>query len=511
MRPWWAVALAGLPAGCASLAPGAGWLPVAVASSPRPPNVLLVSMDTVRYDRTSLADPGRDATPNLAALARNGTSFTHAYAVGNESLYSHAAILTGRYPSEVAVPDYASFSLPDGVPTLAGVLGAYGYATAAFTGGGHVVAEFGFDNGFSSFTSARGETRFGSFFDSVPLAAAWIRRQESAPAGDSSTQPWFAFVHGYDAHSPYVQRGPFLHPWGAEGGTPRIESLLADPLAVEQIRGRYWFRGRSPDDFVHAAGRHILGTDFYSLPAEPREGETVETLTPDELRHVRDHYDAGLLYGDLWLGVLLSHVDLTTTLVIVVADHGEDVLDHGFMNHRAGLWDSTTHVPLVIAGPGVARGQLRDTPVDLRSIVPTVLGAVGAVPPAGVVAPRLDGAAHDGALASAASVTVFAEGVMDAVTARSPAGRLTIRAARLAVGAPDLATVSLTDPRVTFAPGDSDLDLPVTPGTRAAADVLRRAIVAWRSGLTLATVPGTPVPDSLRAALRSRGYWTPGE
>ena len=70
---------------------------------------------------------------------------------------------------------------------------------------------------------------------------------------------------------------------------------------------------------------------------------------------------------------------------------------------------------------------------------------------------------------------------------------------------------ALTDPRVTFAPGDSDLDLPVTPGTRAAADVLRRAIVAWRSGLTLATVPGTPVPDSLRAALRSRGYWTPGE
>ncbi|MSP55885.1 MAG: hypothetical protein EXR69_09825, partial [Myxococcales bacterium] len=442
-----------------------------------------------------------DATPNLAALARNGTSFAQAYAVGNESLYSHASILTGRYPSEVAVPDYASFSLPDGVPTLAGVLSAYGYATAAFTGGGHVIADFGFDNGFSSFNSAKGATRFGSLFDSVPLAVAWIRSQESREGTAGS--PWFAFVHGYDAHSPYVQRGPFLHPWGAQGGTPRMESLLADPLAIEQIRGRYWFRGRSPDDFVHAAGRHILGTDFYSLPAEPRDGETVETLTPDELGHVRDHYDAGLLYGDLWLGVLLAHVSLSNTLVIVLADHGEDVLDHGFMNHRAGLWDTTTHVPLVVAGPGVGRGQVQATPVDLRRVFPTVLAAVGAVLPAGVAAAPLD--------AGPPVATVFAEGVMDSVSARSAAGRLTIRAARLAVGAPDLAAVALTDPRVTFSLGDSDVDQPVTPETREAAEVLRGAIVGWRSSLTLATAPGTPVPDSLRDALRSRGYWTPGE
>ena len=164
-----------------------------------PPNLLLVSLDTVRWDRTSLAG-SRDTTPNLAALAAAGTTWPNAWSVGNESIYSHAALLTGRYPSEVALPDYGSFSVPADLPTLATVLSAYGYSTGAFTGGGHVIADYGFDSGFQVFQTATGDSRAGSLFDAVPAALAWIRGEEDTP--------WFAFVHGYDAHSPYVQRGP---------------------------------------------------------------------------------------------------------------------------------------------------------------------------------------------------------------------------------------------------------------------------------------------------------------
>lgn len=99
----------------------------------RPPNLLLVSMDTVRYDHTSLGG-ARDTTPELAKLAARGATWSRAWTVGNESILSHAAILTGRYPSEVALPDYASFSLPESVPTLASVLAVNGYRTGAFTG-----------------------------------------------------------------------------------------------------------------------------------------------------------------------------------------------------------------------------------------------------------------------------------------------------------------------------------------------------------------------------------------
>src|SRR5262245_14018920 len=139
------------------------------SGTPTPPNVLLVSMDTVRYADTSLGG-ARDTTPNLARLAAIGTSYDNAFAVGNESLYSHAALFTGRYPSEVAFADHKTYALPPNTPTLARILKRYGYATAAFTGGGHIIAAFGFDQGFDQFTAAPGETRFGSFFDSVPLA-----------------------------------------------------------------------------------------------------------------------------------------------------------------------------------------------------------------------------------------------------------------------------------------------------------------------------------------------------
>lgn len=461
-----------------------------------PPNILLVSMDTVRYDHTSLGG-SRDTTPNLAALAKIGTSYADTYSVGNESLYSHASLLTGRYPSEIAVPDYSSFAIPDGVPTLGHILSAYGYATAAFTGGGHIIQTFGFNKGFDLFVQAQGGTRFASFFDSVPPALSWISDQEK------QKKSWFAFVHGYDAHTPNLQRGPLLHPWRPDGATPRIESLAGDPLAIEQVRGRNWYPDRTPGDFVHAAGHTILSTDFYSLPAEPHPGERVEVLTDREIQHLRDHYDSGLLYGDLWLGQLLSQIDLSRTLVIVVADHGEDVLDHGYMNHRAGLWDSTLHVPMVVAGPGFMGGNTKKGFVDLRSVVPTVVEAVGAMMPAGVQARPLQKFEEE--------QQVFAEGVMDEVSVRSAGGRLTIHQARLATGAPDLSTVSLTDPRVRFTAASTGQEGPVTENNQKEAEELRQQIVLWRASLHLATVPGEEIPAALRAELQKHGYWTPEE
>lgn len=460
----------------------------ACAPAPKAPNVLLVSMDTVRFDRTSFGG-GRDTTPELAALAAEGEVWPDAWTVGNESIYSHAALFTGRYPSEVALPDYGSFAVPASVPTLAEALRAYGYRTAAFTGGGHVIAAFGFDHGFDSFQTATGDTRAGSFFDTVPLARDWI-----AHHGDA---PWFVFVHGYDAHSPYVQPGPFHHLYGAEGATERIEKLAASPKALEQLRGHRWYPDRVPADFLHAAGPRVLGLSIYTEPADPRPGERVVELTDAEVQHLRDHYDTGLSYADLWLGTLLADVDLSTTLVIVVSDHGEDLLDHGFANHRAGLWDSTLHVPLVVAGPGFAKGRVHEERVDLRSVVPTVLRAIGGEAPAGAVAaPLQDGPDEP---------VVFAEGVMDQVSARSDAGRLVVRDVGLAAGAPRLATLTAGDATVSwYAEPD--------PEPRPAPDgALLDAMRTWRAGLHPASETGAAVPPAVRKALSEQGYWTPGD
>lgn len=455
-----------------------------------PPGILLVSMDTTRFDATSLAgDPS--LTPNLARLAARGTTYTQAHAVANESVTSHASLFTGRYPSELAVVDYATFALPQGTPTVAGTLAAHGFATAAFTGGGHVVADFGLDQGFATFEAVSGAHTFGSFFETVPRALAWIRDQDT---------PWFAFVHGYDAHSPYVQRGPFLHPFGAEGATERIEAIAADDLAVEQLRGRLWFRDRTPTDFTHAVGRTVLGTDFYRLPAEPVPNERVELLSVGELDHPRDHYRAGVHYADVWLGVLLSHIDLDRTLVIVLSDHGEDMLDHGFVNHRAGLWDSTLHVPLVVAGPGVAAGLRVDTPVDLRSVVPTVLSHAGVAPLAGATAPVLG--------PDLPAEPLFAEGTLDDLSVRTPElGRLVLHDAGLTSGArtlPDPLSAGRLD---YYAPDEVEASL--EPGERSEAEALLLLLERWRSSLNPARTTGVPVSPELREALQARGYWVP--
>ncbi len=472
------------------LLPLVGWvgLLAGCARSSGPPGILLISMDTTRYDATSLGSE-RNITPNLARLAQQGTTFTHAFSVANESVTSHAALFTGRYPSELAIAEYGTFALPAGTPTLAAALQAHGWQTAAFTGGGHVVPDFGLHQGFGTFEAVSGAHTFGSFFDTVPQAMAWVARQDG---------PWFAFVHGYDAHTPYQQRGPLQHPWGAEGSTARIEQIAGNDLALEQLRGPLWFRDRTPSDFTHAAGRTVLGTDFYRLPAEPAPDEWVELLSDDEVAHLRLHYDAGVHYADLWLGVLLASVDLERTLVIVLSDHGEDLLDHGYINHRAGLWDSTLRIPLVVAGPGIAAGRVVETPVDLRSIVPTILHHAGVAPLAGASAPLLpDGPTHH---------TTFAEGTMDEISAAAPGlGRLTLHRAGLATGARTVPDTPSPDRATWYPPGST------TPGDLSASQpqLLLDRLRDWRSALTPATHTGVPVSPALREALQERGYWVP--
>jgi len=445
-------------------------------------------MDTTRFDATSLGSD-RDITPNLARLARQGRTYTRAYAVANESVTSHAALFTGRYASELAIAEYGTFALPDGTPTVAGALSAQGWATAAFTGGGHVVADFGLHQGFDTFQSVSGPHTFGSFYDTVPDALKWIEAQD---------QPWFSFVHGYDAHTPYVQRGPFEHPWGTTEATDRIEAIVADDLALEQLRDNLWFRDRHPSDFTHAVGRTVLGTDFYRLPAEPGPDEWVELLSPEELVHIRDHYEAGVHYADVWLGLLLASIDLTETLVIVVSDHGEDLLDHGYINHRAGLWDSTLRVPLVVAGPGIAPGTTVDAPVDLRSVVPTILQHAGMAMLAGATAPPLS----DDLPAS----PVFAEGTMDELSVWAPdLGRLTLHEAGLGTGARSVPPAPPADQLSYFPPDTTE------PGSTRSTEAqqLLHHLQQWRAGLRPATLTGVPVSTELREALQARGYWVP--
>lgn len=159
-------------------------------------------------------------------------------------------------------------------------------------------------------------------------------------------------------------------------------------------------------------------------------------------------------------------------------------------------------MPLVVAGPGFAGKGVNAHRVDLRSILPTARRAVGAALPAGVSG----GALQD----DPDEEVVYAEGVMDMVSARNGAARLVVNDAKLAAGAPDLATRSLGDGRTALYPKPSPENLlGETPD--ADAEALRASLVGWRATLMPTETTGAPVPAALRSALRDRGYGTLGE
>ncbi|MES2644829.1 MAG: sulfatase [Myxococcota bacterium] len=506
------------------------WLLAGCAPAPpppldRPPNVLLISLDTVRADHTTpfgmasgvaSAVPGgggviRDTTPVLAVLAREGTAFTHAFSQGNESAWSHAAFFTGRYASELAEPVYETYGIPPGATFVSEALQAYGYQTAMFSAGGHVTPEFGFDQGWDHASAKSG---FASLFDTTPAALQWIAAAEEA-------RPWFVFLHGYDAHRPYSRPGPWDHVFAAdaEGAGPggagsRIAELMAkSPCISEMVLGDTFFPELTPSWFTHTGGSQILAPESYARLEAPPPGTARVAITDADRRHVKDHYDGALLYADTLMGQTLATLqargDLDNTVVIVLSDHGEDLLDHGFMNHRTCLTDSCTRVPMVAWGPGFEANRRVDALVDGRDVAATLLALGRASPPAGSGGRDLRAVARGEDPVDA----VFAEGVMDMVTVRTATHRLVYRDAPLE--APDyvavLAAAALDGPHFEL------FDLRADPGELrdvhrddpATTAALRDKLVAWRSALRMGdyTLPQDQVSPETAASLRAHGYW----
>lgn len=479
---------------------------LACAEAPRPaptgpPNVLLVSLDTVRADHTSVYGYGRDTTPGLAALAAGGTVFENAFSNGNESAWSHAALFTGRFASELASPVYETYGIPPGVALVSEALQASGYATGAFSAGGHVTGDFGFDQGWDLFTA---QPSFGSLYDTGPLASAWIA---AVPEG----KPWFAFLHGYDAHRPYKRPGPWDHLYAGGRGSPLAEAICRSPCLSEMVLKDVLFPELAPAWFTHAGGAQIMASEAYDRLATAGPEAQRVGLTAEDRAHIVAHYDGAIRYTDSLLGVTLAQLEaagkLDNTVVIVVSDHGEDLLDHGYMNHRTGLYDSCTRVPLVVWGPGFEGGKRVDGLVDGRDVAATIAALAGVMPGAGSKGRDLRSVARGEGLVDA----TFAEGVMDQVSVRTLDHRLVYRGSSLAdPGFLDaLRTAPLdgdqfelyalaTDPGETTPVQD-----PVTMGA------LRDRLVAWRAGLSMGDyeLPQGQVSPEVAASLREHGYW----
>ena len=173
------------------------------------PNILLITLDTMRADRIGAYGYKLAETPNLDRLAREGVRFADATSQAPLTAPAHAALMTGQYPGRLGIKNNGSTPIPDGTVTLAERLTAAGYRTGAFIGAFVLDRAYGFGQGFEVFDAAfedfrqaiKGQVQRPAA-QVVDPALAWIK-------GIPSGSPFFAWVHLYDAHTPYAAPAPY--------------------------------------------------------------------------------------------------------------------------------------------------------------------------------------------------------------------------------------------------------------------------------------------------------------
>jgi len=172
---------------------------------PPRPNLVLVSIDTLRADHLTAYGYERSTSPEISRLARQGILFERAFSQSPKTATSHMSLFTGLYPPAHRVANWGERRvrrLSDDVPTLATLLVRAGYRTEAYTNGGNVSARLGFGQGFDSYQEDRGAE---SVFDSAQRALD--RFVQEADGG--ARAPFFLFLHTFQVHDPYVPPAEF--------------------------------------------------------------------------------------------------------------------------------------------------------------------------------------------------------------------------------------------------------------------------------------------------------------
>lgn len=306
-------------------------------TTPRP-NVLFVVFDTLRADHTQPYGYPRETTPFLSELAARGTLVEDVVATYPTTLSSHWSMFTGLFPARHGV--YPGFG-PSRAPAkpLAEYFQESGYRTAAFTEGGFVHSLFGFSRGFDHYDD--GPTKdihdlSGSAARTFTKALDWLT--------GASEEPYFLFLHTYEVHTPYQALDRFRD------------------LFVDEYDGRW-------------------SESFPSLANFIVNNGTTE-LTPAEKQHIVDLYDAGIrqldeLFSRLWKRLEARGL-LRDTIVVITSDHGEDLFEHGWLNHGTTLHDPGLMVPLVFIAPErVATGARLACQWSQPDLLPTILDLVG--------------------------------------------------------------------------------------------------------------------------------------
>ena len=312
-------------------------------SGPKPPNVVLIVIDTLRRDHVGCYGYTKPTTPQLDKLASQAVRAEEMIASSSWTVPSLMSIFTGLPPSLHQATYKTRFG--PGITTLADELHGQGYQTVGYASNPFAKTANGFALGFDDYTEFDGlmaemssghkqrppiwEVRSSSTV--TRLASKWLD-------GRNTAQPFFLFALYFDPHADYVPVAPY--------------DTMFDPGYTGTTKG-----------------------NLLSLP-NPK-------LEPRDRAHVEALYDGEVRDTDGCVGDLIAKLDslglANDTLVIVTSDHGEQFWDHGGTLHGQTLYDELLRVPFILRWPGhVEAGKSLSGQMSNLSIMPTVLDAVGA-------------------------------------------------------------------------------------------------------------------------------------
>lgn len=317
-----------------------------------PQYVILIIMDAVRPDHLGCYGYERGTSPRIDDLAARGVLFEGAVSQAPWTLPSVATMLSSTFPSQHGARRREGRNVPlkTGENTFVEVLAASGYRTCAMSTAKLYTPSLGLKQGFDESYVIGGDKDVLEKIAAMELAGAaidWLRR--------NSSEKCFILIHHYDTHYPYRASAACINRF--------------DP----EYNGEYRLR---------------FGDSSLRILKKARIGRLSEVgLTQGDMRHIKALYDCEIVRTDSSVGALVDSLDawgrLDRAMIIITADHGEEFLEHGSIDHGQTVYDESLRVPLIMFAPScVEAGRSVSEQVGLIDIGPTILQSAGIDVPA---------------------------------------------------------------------------------------------------------------------------------
>jgi arylsulfatase A-like enzyme len=320
-----------------------------VVADPSAPDIILVSIDSLRPDHLGCYGYPKPTSPTIDRLARGGVRCDNVISTTSWTLPAHAALFTGLYDSAHGLVD-DGMRLAEAHETLAEVLAQAGYQTAGFFGGPYLHPAYGLNQGFHTYESCmtklpdnasekqiRKQARIPNSVSHADITGPRTLEKYSDWLQKTDERPMFVFLHLWDVHYDYIPPEKYIE--------------LFDPDYEGEL---------DVSDYM-------------------QNSAIVQGMTVRDLQHVRALYNGEIRFTDDVLGEMLTALELKgrdrQALIIVTADHGEEFFDHGGKGHTRTLYDEVIKVPLIWSWTGnLPEGTNVTDQVRIIDIMPTILG-----------------------------------------------------------------------------------------------------------------------------------------